>query len=99
MTLCTSQKIGTGFDEKSACSTYNGIRINLMILTGSTKTPELLEQWAGRGMNFNKPTIIHIVDDMAIIKRYWTSANKWYKSRNATITKFNSQYYNKKSNL
>ena len=88
----TVHKVGTGFDEKAKCTTYNGVRIDLLIILGSTKNPQFLEQIVGRGMRSEQPKIIHFVDDLKISKRHWTIANKWYKSRNSTIIKFESQF-------
>ncbi|GAG77337.1 unnamed protein product, partial [marine sediment metagenome] len=92
----TISKIGTGFDEKAACDDFNGIRINLLILVGSIKNVELLEQVAGRCFRADFPSIIHFVDDMKIIQNHWKEAKKWYESRNGTINEFESEEYKRK---
>lgn len=89
----TIKKIGTGFDEKSACEDYNGTRINLLILVGSTKSVELLEQIAGRAFRSDFPQIIHFVDDCSISVNHWKKSVPWYVSRNGEIYEVNSPYY------
>ena len=88
----TFSKIGTGFDEETSCDTFNGVKINLLLLVGSMKNPQLLEQVAGRVFRSAFPQIIHFVDDNKIIERHWKIAEKWYKSRNGTIGKYQSVY-------
>ena len=89
----TIDKIGTGFDEKTACANFNGFRINMLLLVGSIKSLGLLEQVAGRVFRSEFPQIIHFVDDMKIIENHWKQDQKWYKSRNGNIIEFNSEYY------
>lgn len=88
----TIKKIGTGFDEKSACADFNGTRINLLILVGSTKSIELLEQIAGRVFRSDFPQIIHFVDDCPISINHWKKSVPWYRSRNGEIYEVNSPY-------
>ena len=88
----TFSKIGTGFDEETSCDTFNGIKINLLLLVGSMKNPQLLEQVAGRVFRSSFPQIIHFVDDNKIVKRHWKIAEKWYKSRNGSISECKSVY-------
>lgn len=85
--VATSQKIFCGFDEAMACPDWGGQRSNMMILTGSTKSLAGLEQMTGRVFRSEFPTIIDLVDDMAIIKRHWTERSKWYNDsgRNGEI--------------
>jgi len=87
------KKIGTGFDEATACESFNGVRINLLILTQSIKKSSLLEQVAGRVFRADYPCIIHFIDECPIIKRHWTGNKKWYESRNGNIMEHQSQYY------
>ena len=89
----TIAKIGRGFDEKAACDNYNGTRINLLILVGSTRSVKLLEQVAGRVFRDEFPQIIHFVDECSISKNHWRVASPWYKSRNGDIHEVFSQYY------
>ena len=89
----TIAKIGRGFDEKAACDNYNGTRINLLILVGSTRSVKLLEQVAGRVFRDDFPQIIHFVDECSISKNHWKVASPWYKSRNGDIYEVLSPYY------
>jgi len=69
------------------------MRINLLILVGSTKSIKLLEQVAGRAFRSEFPQIIHFVDECKISKNHWRAASPWYKSRNGTIQTVFSPYY------
>ena len=82
----TVSKIGTGFDEKALCQDFNGHRIDLLILTCSIKSLELLEQVVGRAFRSKEPTVIHMVDNNNISKSHWKGALRWYKSRQGSIT-------------
>ena len=88
----TIKKIGTGFDEKTACENFNGQRINILILAGSTRQVELLEQIAGRAFRSDFPIIYHLVDNCSISKNHWKISVPWYKSRNGQIIEKNSPY-------
>jgi len=81
----TISKIGTGFDEKTACPNFNGVRINMLILCTSIKKASLLEQSIGRVFRAEMPVVIDLVDDNPILKRHWKERQKWYISRNGTI--------------
>jgi superfamily II DNA or RNA helicase len=81
----TISKIGTGFDEARFCSTYSGIRINLLIQAASVKDVGLLEQNVGRALRASHPKIIHLVDDHKTIHRHWLNAKKWYTTNKGTI--------------
>ena len=92
----TIKKIGTGFDEKAACEDYNGTRINMLIKLGSTKSPELLEQIAGRSFRSEFPVIIDFVDDHPLSDNHFTKvAEPWYVSRNGKVQIVESPYYKK----
>lgn len=81
----TISKIGTGFDEKAACDNFNGFRINLLLLVGSMRSVQLLEQVAGRCFRADFPQIIYFVDQTKISENHWKVAQPWFKSRNGTI--------------
>lgn len=81
----TISKLGTGFDQATSCGTWNGVRINLLILCCSFKKEALLEQNIGRVFRAEFPYVVHLVDDDNIIKSHWTVAAKWYKARNGTV--------------
>lgn len=92
----TIKKIGTAFDEKTACDNFNGFRLNMLILLGSMKSIALLEQVAGRVFRAEFPQIIHFVDDMKISENHWNEGQRWYKSRNGCIHNYDSPFLTKK---
>lgn len=81
----TISKIGTGFDEKAACDDFNGVRINMLILVGSMKSVQLLEQVSGRCFRADFPQIIFFVDKSNISENHWRVAQRWFISRNGKI--------------
>jgi len=81
----TINKLGTGFDEKMACPDFQGQRINLLILVGSTKSTTLLEQLAGRVFRSEMPHIVDIVDELPLLNRHWKERLKWYQQHGAVI--------------
>ena len=81
----TIAKIGTGFDERTACDDFHGFCINLLLLTVTMKSIQLLEQVAGRCFRTDFPQIIYFVDNTKISENHWKEAQKWFKSRNGTI--------------
>lgn len=81
----TVSKIGTGFDEQNACLDFAGERINMLILLGTTKSEQLLEQTLGRAFRADLPHIIVFTDDVPAIKRHWTIIKKWCISHNGEI--------------
>lgn len=68
-------KMGTGFDEKSACQDFDGQRIDLLIMAMSTKQ---IEQPAGRAFRAEKPHIIHLVDKGPIFNKHFEICKDWY---------------------
>ncbi len=85
--IATISKAGTGFDERMKCPDWGGVRSNMMILTGSTKSLAGLEQVTGRVFRAEFPTVIDLVDDNKICKRHWNERRKWYEDpeRNGEI--------------
>jgi hypothetical protein len=55
--------VGVGFDEKTACPTWNGVRINRILLLMGINAAHLLLQIFGRSLRSDNPAIDHIVDD------------------------------------
>lgn len=84
----TIAKINKAFDEATACPDFGGMRINLVLLVGSTKDPILLEQMVGRGFRAEHPNIIHLVDNVKIIKNHLRAVMPWYTDtrRQGTVT-------------
>lgn len=81
----TVSKIGTGFDERAACSDFGGERISLLILLLSTKSKTRIEQSVGRVFRSEYPRVVHFVDDHKVCERHWRVAKSWYISRNGQI--------------
>lgn len=75
----TISKINKAFDEKAMCPNFAGMRINMVMLVGSTKSDILLEQMVGRSFRSEYPNIIHFVDDITIIKNHYRNVRKWYE--------------------
>lgn len=81
----TVSKIGTGFDERTVCETFDGNPINLLILTGTISSRPLLEQVAGRCFRSQFPHIIYMIDDNKISENHWKKNRPWFKSRNGKV--------------
>ena len=82
----TIQKIGTGFDEKTACPDFNGVRIDMLILVTSVKKLSTLEQSVGRVFRAEFPVVVDFVDNNSTLKSHWYQRQKWYKSRCGNVT-------------
>jgi len=84
--LCgTLSKIGVGFDEKTSCYNFNGIRLSTLILCGTTKCSELIEQLFGRIFRSDNCKIYCLIDDVPVCKRHWYIINKWGLQHGATV--------------
>ena len=92
------------------CPNWGGKRSSLMILTGSTKSLQALNQWTGstkslqalnqwtgRVFRAEFPIIIYLDDDNRISKNHWRDMKKWFLSsdRNGTII---DKYMTKENN-
>lgn len=86
----TIKKIGTGFDEESACEDFDGIRISRLILAVSIKKKSLLEQVAGRVFRSDFPELDYLIDDNNISIKHFTKNIDWFISRNGTIKEYNT---------
>jgi len=95
----TIKKIGTGFDEESACADYNGIRIARLILVVSIKSVALLEQVAGRVFRSQFPEIDYLVDDNNISDKHFKKSRNWFESRKGNINVMNTQKYINNKNV
>ena len=80
--VATISKAGVGFDEENAFLDWGGVRVNLLILTASTKK---IEQIAGRIFRSSDPVIFDIVDDFKNCKDHWAIRRKWYEARNGQV--------------
>ena len=81
----TISKIGTGFDEQNACLDFQGERINMLIMMGTTKSEPLLEQTLGRAFRAELPHIVIFVDQVAAINKHWYKIKKWCEEHNGEI--------------
>lgn len=79
--LGSVSKIGVGFDEQSACSDFNGIRIDVIILSTSFKGKAMTEQVVGRVLRSDHPTVIELVDEHPAIKSHYNKRLKVYKEK------------------
>ena len=79
------------------CPNWGGKRSSLMILTGSTKSLQALNQWTGRVFRAKFPIILYLDDDNRISKNHWRDMKKWFLSsdRNGTII---DKYMTKENN-
>lgn len=94
----TISKTGTGFDEKRMCRNFTGKRFNVVILVGSLRNVDLLEQIVGRVFRAPDPIVFHYVDDDNISSNQWRQCRKYYLSTKATIRyirQFDSQILTK----
>lgn len=83
----TISKIGTGFDEKSACADFSGERINLLLMVGTTKSENVIEQTVGRVFRATDPYVVFFYDNVPTIKKHYSIFRKWAltEPRNAKI--------------
>lgn len=79
------QKCGTGFDEQGRCKTWNGVRIDKVVIVGSFKDPDRLTQAIGRGFRAESPHVYHFVDEDPTISAHWRAAKKLYDELGAEI--------------
>jgi superfamily II DNA or RNA helicase len=89
--LGTWAKIGVGFDEKSACENFSGIRIDLVFLLFSTKQTWLVEQSVGRAFRAEMPSVVDFVDQHPTSKSHFGFRQRWYKSRGGNIIKVSGE--------
>jgi superfamily II DNA or RNA helicase len=85
----TISKISTGFDAKNVAIDFQGISIDTIILTGSTKSHNLHIQSIGRAFRSDTPNIIDMVDNNHIAKSHWRERKKNYEELNCEIKEFN----------
>jgi superfamily II DNA or RNA helicase len=89
--LGTWAKIGVGFDEKTACENFSGIRIDLVFLLFSTKQTWLVEQSVGRAFRADMPAVVDFVDNHGTSKSHFGSRQRWYRSRGGNVIKVSGQ--------
>ena len=82
--ISTFSKIGEGFDEENMCDTWNGKRLEMLIIAISKKD---IHQNAGRVFRSENPVLIYLVDDDKRIQNHYNEASAFWlhKSRNAVV--------------
>lgn len=86
----TISKIGTGFDEKSCCSNFKGIRINCLIIASSNKSELVFEQVIGRGLRSQDLEVYTIVDNDSVSINHYKLLSDWSKNNCGTCHDFDS---------
>lgn len=81
----TIAKIGTGFDEKTACPDFGGQRINMLIMMGTTRSEPLIQQILGRAFRAQVPHIVVFVDEASVTKNHWYVIRKWCMTHGGEI--------------
>lgn len=82
--ISTFSKIGEGFDEENMCDTWNGKRLEMLIIAISKKD---IHQNAGRVFRSENPVLIYLVDDDKRIQNHYKEASSFWthEARNATV--------------
>lgn len=80
--VASISKIGIGFDEREACSNWNGRRINMLILPNSILKNE---QVYGRVMRSDLALVVEFYDKNRNIRNQFNKKKKWIESRNGKI--------------
>lgn len=92
----TIPKIGTGFDEKSSCFDFNGVRINCLVLVSSNKSNLIFTQVVGRGLRSNDLDVYNIVDEDGISKKHFGKFTEWCSDNLGTVRcelRLKTKYY------
>lgn len=80
--LCgTVNKLGTGFDQKNSCQNFDGVRVDVLILTGTFRDERLIHQTCGRSFRSDDPKIYFMCDNFKTCNNHWREIVKWAKSR------------------
>ena len=83
----TQQKMGTGFDEATACMDFykNPVKSDLMIFEHTTPNPDIFEQTRGRVMRSDNPTIIMMRYNNKASGRHIKALHPWFVETNARV--------------
>lgn len=84
----TTSKIGTGFDQATACPDYSGKRFDLLLLCCSIKKYAMLVQNVGRVFRAEYPTIMYLVDNDSIFTSHWQKAQRWFKLHGGKVSEY-----------
>lgn len=87
ITIGTSQKMGTGYDEATSCMDFwkNPIKSDVMVFENLTDNKYIFEQNRGRVMRSKNPAIILLVDNNSNCKGKVKRLRPWIKETNGTI--------------
>lgn len=80
--ITTVKKGGVGYDIANKAKNYNGIPITCVIMTNSFVFTPFVEQLAGRGYRYFKPTIIDMVHENDKFVQHHRERIKWVKESN-----------------
>lgn len=83
----TIPKMGTGYDEATACRQFDGIKSNVLILCTSVKSTNLFEQLIGRIMRGDAPHLVWLIDDDRNPHNHLYEMTQFIKSTNGHIRK------------
>lgn len=86
--LGTVPKVGTGYDEATACVDFDGVKSNVLILCTSIKSPGLFEQLAGRVMRSSSPHIVILMDDDRIPENHVKGLMSFIRETNGQIVNY-----------
>lgn len=84
---------GRGFDESSACSSWNGVRINTVVMACSFKSNTPLYQCIGRAFRHRSPQIYQLVDNDSTIKNHWYKNRRWYIDNGGVVHNYNMEWF------
>ena len=80
----TMSKIGTGFDQATACADYAGGEFDILILACSMRKISMITQNVGR-IRSQTPIIFCFVDDDPIFENHWRILKSWFLNRGGNI--------------
>ncbi len=81
----TFAKIGTAFDEKTLCEYFDGMRIDTLIMAGSTKSKTWIMQALGRAFRSDRPMVLDLIDENGTHDRHWKVKRAIYNKLKAKI--------------
>lgn len=84
----TMPKIGVGFDEENACKDFAGTKSDVLILMCSVKKWQQYEQYRGRVMRSDSPTVIWFNDKNKTVRKHLKGLEEWIKKTNGTLCPF-----------
>jgi hypothetical protein len=86
----TFKKMGTGFDEALACSTFNGRRFRKLFLGYTLKDLLLIEQSVGRVFRVDNPQVYVWVGRHKICQNHWVIQERYFRASGAEIRDYHS---------